>query len=302
MVETAAPRQARLATGGASRIEATPPANNPIRPACEADLPAEQLLVLAIVQGLTEFLPVSSSGHLVLVSELYGYDQGIAIDVAVHVGSLVAVVAYFRRDVAFLLAGLGDVFANRRSEARRVFLLLAFASIPLIVVGFILSRSGRADTLRTAEIIAWTTILFAGVLWLADRYGSQRRSFSEVRLIDAVLVGFAQCLALVPGVSRSGITMSAARALGFSRTQAARFALLLSIPAILASAGGIALDLEGGAGSLFSSDALVAAALSAITAFGSIWIMMALLKRVGMTPFVLYRLALGAVLLWIAYA
>ena len=265
-------------------------------------MPAEQLLVLAIVQGLTEFLPVSSSGHLVLVSELYGYDQGIAIDVAVHVGSLVAVVAYFRRDVAFLLAGLGDVFANRRSEARRVFLLLAFASIPLIVVGFILSRSGRADTLRTAEIIAWTTILFAGVLWLADRYGSQRRSFSEVRLIDAVLVGFAQCLALVPGVSRSGITMSAARALGFSRTQAARFALLLSIPAILASAGGIALDLEGGAGSLFSSDALVAAALSAITAFGSIWIMMALLKRVGMTPFVLYRLALGAVLLWIAYA
>ncbi len=274
----------------------------PDSPPCEPNLPAEQILILAIVQGLTEFLPVSSSGHLVLVSELTGYDQGIVIDVAVHLGSLIAVVAYFRRDVAFLLRGLGDVFGNRRSAARRIFVLLALASIPLVVVGFIMSSSGAADAVRSIEIVAWMTILFGAVLWLTDRYGEQKRSFGEIRVIDAILVGIAQSLALIPGVSRSGITMSASRALGFGRTEAARFALLLSIPAILASAGGIMLDLEGSATSLFSSEALIAAALSAVAAFASIWVMMALLKRVGMTPFVVYRLAVGALLLWIAYS
>ena len=262
----------------------------------------EQLLILAIIQGLTEFLPVSSSGHLVLVAEFSGTDQGIAIDVAVHVGSLLAVVAYFHRDVGFLLRGLGDVFRGRRSEARRIFLLLAVGSIPLVIAGFALTRSGAADTLRTTTVIAWITILFAIILWLADRYGAQRLVFRDIGIVDAVLVGLAQCLALIPGVSRSGITMSASRALGFRRTEAARFALLLSIPAILASAGGVALDLEGSAAGLFSSDALIAAGLSAVAAFLSISFMMVLLRRVGMTPFVIYRLLLGAVLLWIAYS
>lgn len=264
-------------------------------------MPSDQLIILAIVQGLTEFLPVSSSGHLVLVGELMDYNQGVAIDVAIHLGSLVAVLVYFWRDVGFLLRGVGDVFGARRTEARRIFLLLALASVPLVIVGFILSRTGAEEQLRTSEVIGWTTIIFGIVLWLADRYGAQRRSFSNVGIFDAVVVGLAQCLALIPGVSRSGITMSAARGLGFHRTEAARFALLLSIPAILASGAGIALDLGGGASELFSFEAMIAAGLSAVTAFISIWFMMALLKRVGMTPFVLYRLALGAVLLWIAY-
>jgi undecaprenyl-diphosphatase len=156
--------------------------------------------------------------------------------------------------------------------------------------------------MRTTAVIAWMTIVFAGVLWLADRYGAERLVFRDVGIVDAVLVGIAQCLALVPGVSRSGITMTASRALGFRRTEAARFALLLSIPAILASAGGIALDLEGSAADLFSRDALTAAGLAAVAAFVSISFMMWLLRRVGMTPFVVYRLALGVVLLWISYS
>jgi undecaprenyl-diphosphatase len=264
-------------------------------------VPADQLLILAIVQGLTEFLPVSSSGHLVLVAELFGTDQGQAIDVAVHLGSLLAVVVYFWRDVGFVLGGLGDFFRSRQTDARRIFLLLALASIPLVIVGYILTTSGAEDAMRSTTVIGWMTIIFAVVLWLADRYGAQRLSFRDIGIVDAIVVGLAQCLALIPGVSRSGITMSAGRALGFRRTEAARFALLLSIPAILASAGGIALDLEGNASDLFSSDALIAAALSAVAAFISISFMMWLLRRVGMTPFVVYRLMLGAVLLWLAY-
>lgn len=264
-------------------------------------MPGDQLIILAIVQGLTEFLPVSSSGHLVLVGELMDYDQGVAIDVAVHLGSLLAVMVYFWRDVGFLFRGLGDVFGRRSTEARRIFLLLALASIPLVIAGFALTQTDAVDTLRTTEVIGWSTIIFGAVLWIADRFGRQRRSFGQIGVVDAIFVGLAQCLALIPGVSRSGITMSAARARGFKRTEAARFALLLSIPAILASGAGVALDLNGGASALFSSDALIAAGLSAIAAFVSIWFMMALLRRVSMTPFVLYRFALGAVLLWIAY-
>ena len=265
-------------------------------------MPGEQLIILAIVQGLTEFLPVSSSGHLVLVAEITGTDQGVAIDVAVHVGSLLAVMAYFYRDIGVLLRGFADVFRGRASEARRIFLLLVLASVPLVIAGFALTTSGAIDAMRTTTVIAWMTIIFAIVLWFADRYGAQRLVFRDIGIVDAVLVGLAQCLALIPGVSRSGITMSASRALGFRRTEAARFALLLSIPAILASAGGIALDLEGNASEFFSQDALIAGGLAAVAAFISISFMMMLLRRVGMTPFVIYRLFLGAVLLWIAYS
>lgn len=272
-------------------------------PAGACTMPAEQLLLLAIVQGLTEFLPVSSSGHLNLVHLLTDYpDQGVAIDVAVHIGSLAAVFVYFWRDVLMLSGGVGDVFAGRHSPARRVVLLLALASIPLVVIGFILTATGWIESVRdNLALIAWTTIVFGVLLGLADRYGRQVRSFNTIGVPDAVLVGLAQCLALVPGVSRSGITMTAARGLGFSRLEAARFALLLAIPAILASGIGTALRPDEDGSSLFSSDALLAAGLSAVAAFVSIWIMMALLKRVGMMPFVVYRVALGAVLLWYAY-
>ena len=267
-------------------------------------MPAEQILILAIVQGLTEFLPVSSSGHLNLLHLLTDYpDEGVAVDVAIHVGSLLAVVVYFWRDMFFLFGGARDVLTNRRTPARRIILLLALASVPLVVMGFIMTRTGWVDSVRdNLPLIAWMTIIFGVVLGLADRYGRQERSFGQVRVTDAVFVGLAQCLALVPGVSRSGITMTAARGLGFTRPEAARFALLLAIPAILASGIGTALDFEGSTSAFFSSDALLAAGFSAITAFASIWFMMALLKRVGLMPFVVYRVALGVVLLWYAYS
>jgi undecaprenyl-diphosphatase len=264
---------------------------------------ADQLVVLAIIQGLTEFLPVSSSGHLNLVHLLTNYpDEGPAIDVAIHVGSLVAVMAYFWRDMLYLLGGLRDLVLLRSTSARHLILLLILASVPLAIVGFIMLKTGLVEAVRSVEVIAWTTIIFALVLWACDAIGRRTRIFADIGISDAVWVGLSQCLALIPGVSRSGITMSAGRALGFERTEAARFSMVLAIPAILATGAGTALEMSGDQAAIIAGDALAAAALSAIAAFASIWFMMALLRRMSMMPFVVYRLALGVVLLWVAYA
>lgn len=263
----------------------------------------EQLALLAIVQGLTEFLPVSSSGHLNLVhllSELP--DQGPLIDVALHIGSLVAVFIYFWRDVLVLMGGVLDLARLRWTGEARLVSLLALATVPLVVFGVVLLETGLVERLRTVEVIAWTTIIFGLVLWACDRAGGLHRTLERSGLSDAVIIGLSQAVALVPGVSRSGITMSAARALGFERTEAARYSLLLAIPAILASGAGAALELMDPNDPVVLHDAALAAGLAFVSAFLSIWFMMALLRRISMLPFVVYRLALGIVLLWFAYS
>lgn len=264
----------------------------------------EHLFILAVIQGLTEFLPVSSSGHLNLVHLMTELpDEGPVIDVAVHVGSLLAVIAYFWRDMLYLLAGVRDVAAMRlATPAARLLLNLAFATIPLMAFGFLMLVTGVVDLVRSLEIIAWMTIIFGVVLWLCDRFGTLKRNVEASRISDALVIGLAQCLALIPGVSRSGIAMSAARAMGFDRTEAARYAMLLAIPAILASGAGTALTMRQSVTPELARDALIAGALSAVAAFVSIAFMMALLRRVSMAPFVIYRLVLGVVLLWFAYA
>lgn len=264
----------------------------------------EHLVILAVIQGVTEFLPVSSSGHLNLVHLLTGFpDEGPVIDVAVHVGSLLAVFAYFWRDVVYLLGGLRDVAMARLSTpAARLLLLLAAASLPVMVAGAVMLFTGWIHAVRSLEVIAWTTVIFALVLWACDRLGSLRRTVAGSRISDALVIGLAQCLALIPGVSRSGICMSAARAMGFERTEAARYALLLAIPAILASGAGTLIDVTWTGDTAILRDAAIAGALSAVAAFAAIAFMMALLRRVSMMPFVVYRLALGVVLLWFAYA
>jgi len=264
---------------------------------------ADHLIALAVIQGLTEFLPVSSSGHLNLLHLLTAYpDEGPAIDVAIHVGSLVAVLVYFWRDTFTLIGGTRDLVLFRPTSERRLVLLLILATIPLSIVGFIMLKTGLVEAVRTLEVIAWSTILFGLVLWAADAIGRRNRLFSQIRVPDTVWIGLAQCLALIPGASRSGVTMSAARALGFERTEAARFAMLVAIPAILVTGAGTALDLGGDQAAIIANDALAAAGLSAVTAFVSIWFMMALLRHTSMLPFVVYRLVLGVVLLWFAYA
>jgi undecaprenyl-diphosphatase len=202
------------------------------------------ILFLAVVQGITEFLPISSSAHLILGRDLMvalGLPPSdgsaadlLAFDIALHVGTLGAVIAYFWRDVAEMIGGLIDGISGRTGPRFRLLLLVVVATIPIVVVGF-LARAIVTDLLRATEIIAWATLLFAFVLWVADRRPTTKHEPVSLTVTDAVTVGLMQCLALIPGVSRAGICMTAGRMLGFDRPLSARFSLLLSMPTIAAA-------------------------------------------------------------------
>jgi len=257
------------------------------------------LLVLAIVQGITEFLPISSSAHLILVPQLFGWaDQGLAIDIAVHVGTLLAVMTYFHAEVRRLIVGGLNLVTGRADGDTRLLLQIVVATIPVVVLGVLLEGL-IADEFRSPLLIAATTIGFGVVLYFADRKGdAAERTLDGMTYRDALLIGLCQALALVPGVSRSGITMTAALFLAFSRTEAARFSLLLSIPTILAAGLLIGYELWQSGDAAMQADAVYAAVLSFGAALLAIWAMMAWLKRFSFTPFVIYRLVLGAFLLF----
>lgn len=256
------------------------------------------LILLALVQGITEFLPISSSAHLILFPMLFGADdQGLGIDVALHAGTLIAVMAYFRTETAQLFrGGVQLVQPGARSADRDLALQVAVATVPVVIAGLLL-RDLVANELRSVAVIATTTIVFGLLLGVADRRGRDDRS-TPVDLRIALLIGLAQTLALVPGTSRSGITITAALLLGLARPEAARFALLLAIPTTAAATllGGYEIA-RGSAG--FAADpleALVAAGLAMVSAYIAIAWLMRFVRRASFMPFVWYRLALGAVL------
>lgn len=261
----------------------------------------EQIIILAIVQGLTEFLPISSSGHLILIPVFTGWpDQGVAIDVMVHLGSLLAVLVYFWRDVIRLFWGGLDLLRFRLNDNSRLALYILLATIPAVIFGLYMKSSGMQAELRSVKIIAWNSIIFGMLLYIADRLGSRKKMMKDITLTPALLIGLAQAMALIPGTSRSGITITAARFLGFERAEAARFSFLLGIPAI-AGAGILTVSdlLESGVG--VSSDALWAAFLTFFTAIAAIAILMAVVKRTSFLIFVIYRLALGLLLFAMIY-
>lgn len=263
-------------------------------------MPLFHLVVLAIVQGITEFLPISSSGHLILVPTLTGIaDQGLTIDAAVHVGTLGAVMIYFWRDVREMTTGTVGLASGRMNDGARLTLYLALATVPVVIAG-LLAKDLIQTELRSAEIIAWTTIIFGIALWLADRFGEHVRHVTSMTLPHALVIGVAQALALVPGTSRSGITMSAARMLGYERTAAARFSMLMSIPTIIAAGTLVTLDLVEAGDLTLGTDALFAALLAFFAALISITFLMRWLRHASFTPFVIYRVVLGAgLLIWL---
>ncbi len=267
-------------------------------------MPFLQIVVLTIVQGITEFLPVSSSGHLVLVPLVSGWqDQGLVMDVAVHVGTLAAVLVYFWRDLGQILLGwLGGGWGRRdRRLGRALGFYLIVSAIPVLIVGAVVFLMAP-EVFRNVELVAWATIGFGILLYVADRLGMTLRQIEHMTLGHAFLIGLFQVLALVPGASRSGVTMTAARWLGYERPEAARFAMLMSIPVIAASGAAAGYEVWKGGDPVVTQDALLAAALSFAVALLSIALLLALLRRVSFTPFVLYRLALGgAVLVWLYY-
>jgi undecaprenyl-diphosphatase len=259
-----------------------------------------QVIVLAIVQGLTEFLPISSSGHLVLVPSAAGWtDQGLAFDVAVHFGSLLAVCAFFRNDILALLRGSGQILTRQsQTPESRMALAIGIGTIPAALAGLALAGWIEAN-LRSPAVIVVTLSAYAIVMVLADRFGRRERNVANISLADAVVIGCAQALALVPGTSRSGVTISAARILGFDRLDAARFSFLLSVPVILLATvyemGGLLAGDEAVAWSQLSIAALVAA----IVAYASIDFFMRFVSRIGLLPFALYRLVLAAIILYV---
>ncbi len=251
----------------------------------------EQLIILAIIQGLTEFLPISSSAHLILLPALTDWpDQGPLMDVAVHVGSLFAVLLYFRRDMVSVMMGMADMLQNRHTQASRLLFYLVIATVPIIVVGGLVHLSGLLDRLRSIEVIAWATIVFGILLYLGDRQSVANRRIQDMSARMALVIGLAQCFALIPGTSRAGVTMTVARYFGFERTEAARFSMLLAVPTISAFGLLAGLDVVRQGDLALGRDAALAVALSFLCAFGAIWFFMRLLERISLTPFVIYRM------------
>ena len=260
-----------------------------------------QAIFLAIIQGLTEFLPISSSGHLILVPELLGWnDQGLAFDVAVHIGTLVAVVFYFRQDIWRLFVAWTKTFASNQSVQIKNDSKLAWGvllgTIPAGLIGFLANDYIEAN-LRSTLVIAATTIGFGLLLWWADAKGKRTRILDEIKWSDVAIIGCAQAIALIPGTSRSGITMTAALMLGMSRQASARFSFLLSIPVITLAGGLQVLKLLQRDGAVDWLAIGVGTLVSAISAYLCIRFFLKLLDRIGMAPFAIYRLILGAVLL-----
>ena len=258
------------------------------------------ILVLAILQGLTEFLPISSSAHLILPAKLLAWeDQGLAFDVAVHVGTLSAVLIYFRHDLISIINGWLRAWFGPATPESRMGWYLIVATIPVGVCGLLFNDLIEGE-LRSVTVIASTTILFALLLGAADkmavRRGNDALSMEQLSWRAIIIVGLAQVLALIPGTSRSGITMTAALMLGFSRQAAARFSFLLSIPVIVSSGGYKAIELSGVA-QVPWDELLLGAGISGITAFLTIHFFLQFINRMGMMPFVWYRLILGAGLL-----
>lgn len=255
-----------------------------------------QAVFLAVIQGLTEFLPISSSAHLILPSQLLGWtDQGLAFDVAVHVGTLVAVVFYFRNDVVTLFSAWIKSLRGNHSSDSRIAWFVIFATLPAVVIGG-LSDSFIEAYLRSGLVIAATTIGFGLLLWLADVMGKRRCELYDLSLKHALVIGFAQALALIPGTSRSGITMTAALLLGYTRQTAARFSFYLSMP-LIAAAGSYETYKLLKEPSFDWSFMLIGLVASFVSAYVCIKLFMSWLDRIGMLPFVIYRLILGTVLL-----
>jgi undecaprenyl-diphosphatase len=264
-------------------------------------VPLLHLMVLAIVQGVTEFLPVSSSAHLVLVPKFLDMpDQGLLLDVAVHVGTLGAVLLYLWRDVGFMLGGISRFFRSRPAPGARLFGLLVISTIPVVGAGYALNHY-YPEGIRSIEVIAWATLGFGILLWITDKVGMTLRRIEHLSVGDVLFIGIAQCLALIPGTSRSGICMTAARVLGMERSDAARFAMLLSIPTIVGAGSLKGYELYKTGDVALTSDVFVAASMSFGIALIAIALMMAWLKRASFTPFAIYRILLGGALLGYAY-
>ena len=249
-----------------------------------------EVLILAIIQGITEFLPISSSSHLILISNNINFnDQNLLIDVSLHIGSFLAVITYFFKDII-------NFFRDKK-----LFYKILLSSFPVMVVGYILIKYNFIDTLRNIELIAWTTIIFGILLYIADKFKLQKKINNDLNYKSAIFIGFFQVLSLIPGVSRSGITITAARFLKFERYDSAKISFLLSIPTL----GAVSIF---GVNNLINSESfefsflnLLSITLSFMFSLITIKFFLSFIQKFSLKIFVIYRIFLGLILLYLSY-
>ncbi len=261
------------------------------------------LILLSVLQGITEFLPVSSSGHLILFSKFTSFpDQGLALDVAVHVGSILAVMIYFSEDLWKMFKGLLKTYflPSFKNVDAKTFWLIVIGTLPIIIVGLFLKENGM-EWLRSTKIIGWTILGYGLLLFVADRFGMTIRKIEHLSILDALMIGCAQCLALVPGTSRSGVTVTIARFLSMERREAAKFSMFLSIPAIIGAASLVALEMYQQDNLQTMIEAIDGITYSFIASILAIYVVMWWLKKSTFLPFVIYRIILGTFLLLDSY-
>ncbi|MDT8329007.1 MAG: undecaprenyl-diphosphate phosphatase [Roseovarius sp.] len=266
-------------------------------------MPLFHIFLVAVLQGITEFLPISSSGHLILLPKLTGLeDQGQMIDVAVHVGTLLAVMIYFWADLRGAIAGLPRLMRGRAdTPGARLAMLLLIATVPVIIIGLVLQLTGLEDKMRSITVIGWTTLIFGLLLYLSDQRGARVHTTTDWTIKHAVILGFWQAIALIPGTSRSGITITGARFLGYARHDAAKVSMLMSVPTIAASGVFLGAKVAVSADMSLLRDGVIAALFSFVAALLALSLMMRLLRSVSFTPYVIYRIILGLSLLGFAY-
>ncbi len=266
-------------------------------------LTTTQIILLSLLQGITEFLPVSSSGHLILFSIFTTFpDQGQAMDVAMHIGSIIAVMIYFSEELWKMFKGLikSWFLPNFKDYGNRVFWLVIIASIPAMIFGLFLKTEG-VEWMRSSKLIGWTILGYGLLLFIADKVGLTVRKVDHLKITDALLIGLAQCLALIPGTSRSGITITMARFLGMERREAAKFSMLLSIPTILGAGLLVGYELfiqNNLTAIIFAIDGILYSFIFSVIA---IYTVMWWLKKSTFLPFVIYRVIIGVILLLNAY-
>ena len=258
------------------------------------------IIFLSLIQGITEFLPVSSSAHLILFPTFSGNkDQGLLIDVSVHLGTLVAVIFFFWADVKAIAIGISNVFSGKLSNNETKFAIyLAIATTPAVILGGTLKYTGLYDYVKDSTLIIGLTMFGVGIiLWVSDKRKQEKRELSDWTMRHALILGFWQMLALIPGTSRSGITITGARFLNYDRASAIKISMLMSIPTIIAAAALEFYSIGIENISVNWAELIVAIVVSALAAFGALSLMMRLLRTVNFTPYVLYRMLLGSFLI-----
>jgi undecaprenyl-diphosphatase len=247
-------------------------------------------LILAIIQGVTEFIPVSSSSHLIIFSKVSKFNYGsLEIDVGLHLGSLLAIVVYFRKDLIEI------------KKNKNLVLLFLFGSLPLFIVGFLIYYSGLISYLRNIHVIAWTTLIFGILLYISDKFKINKNLDKDLNIKNIFFVGIFQCLALIPGVSRAGITITAARFLKFDRFEASKISFYLSIPALAgASFLGLQNILDNNID--FSLIVLISSMLSFIFSYLTIKYFLIYVKRYSLDIFAYYRIFLALLLFIVIYS